>query len=190
MLFVSFGLQAQFGARLGVNLANNKVSVLGVSASGSNLIGIHAGVTYTHPINETISLRPGLLYSMKGTKATDDSGGTDVESKQRINYLEIPIDVVYDAGSLNLFAGPYLGYGLNASVSQGDESMDVDFDEGGFKRLDFGLNLGIAYEVNEQISIGAQYGLGLANLDDTEDTFLGEITVKNKVIAFFAGYAF
>lgn len=184
-LFIAFNANAQFGVRAGVNLANVSVSDGDESLEYSNLLGFQAGVTYDYAINENLSFNPGLLFSMKGAKFNLDFGGTTFESKTKLNYIEVPLDFSYAAGAVNINAGPYVALLMSANVDAEGESMDIKDD---VKGVDFGLNFGLSYDVNEMISVGAQYGLGLSNIDDSGEG--SEVTIKNKVISFYAGYAF
>jgi len=53
--------------------------------------------------------------------------------------------------------------------------------------LDFGLNIGLGYDLGN-IVVGANYGLGLANIAKTEDG--DDVTAKNKNISAYAVYQF
>lgn len=194
ILFMTMALtvNAQFGARAGVNLANLSFSEGDDSESFDNSLGFHVGLTYEAMVSEKLSFRPGLLYSVKGAKQSFDFLGETIETKIKINYIEIPLDFSYAAGALDINAGPYIGYGLSAKATSEaggvKESEDIEFENGGLKRIDFGINLGLAYNFNTALSLGAQYGLGLSNIADPVDG--DETTTKNKVIGIFLGYNF
>lgn len=166
---------AQFGLRAGLNIANNSYDLDGFSIEPSSVIGFQFGVTYEKMINDNISFRPGLLFSTKGSKV--EFGGE--EATTSLSYVEIPLDFVYNTGSLGIHAGPYVGILMSA------KSEDVDIKDES-ESLDFGLNVGLSYNINEQISVGLNYGLGLANIAKTEGDDEG--TVSNKVIGIFVGY--
>ncbi len=180
----SYAAQAQFAARVGVNLANQSFSpeIEGVSNAFSP--GLHLGVTYEHMLSDALSLRPGVLFSMKGSKQEIDFLGVTAEATSKFNYLEIPIDFVYKMAMgdnmLNIHAGPYVGMLMTAKVEDDDVKEDVE-------SLDYGLNLGLSYHFGK-IGVGVNYGLGLANIAKTEDG--DDSTVKNNVLALFASYAF
>jgi hypothetical protein len=155
---------------VGLNMSNNT----GTSASGAKMkIGVHLGVMLNFDITEHLSIEPGLLYSMKGSKQdyTIPIIDSTVEYKLSLNYLEIPINVVYHfgeqgAGGFMVHAGPYLGYALSGKQKVGDseESLTFKKDEDGFKRMDFGLNFGLGYQLPMGVFVRAQYGLGLGNI--------------------------
>ncbi len=66
------------------------------------------------------------------------------------------------------------------SAKSGDDDIK---DEA--KSTDFGLNLGLGYRVNANISVEAQYSLGLSNIDDSGED---EVSAKNTNIALYGIY--
>ena len=145
---------AQLGIRAGVNMAN----VSGDNTDGLETnLGFHFGIDYEKAIGESLTFRPGLLYSGKGAK--DDA--SDVATN--LSYLEIPLDLVFPlGGGLAVNAGPYLGFLMSAKAA------DVDVKDA-INSLDFGLNFGVGYDV-DPFTVGLGYGLGLANINDSDVT--------------------
>jgi hypothetical protein len=178
-----FGLayvsNAQFGIRAGVNIANQSYSAEGIDISPSSTIGFHFGVVNTFSIGESLSFRPGLLYSMKGSKFEFDFGGVTESATSKFNYLEVPLDFIYGVGNNGIFlsAGPYLGLLLSAD-SEGEDIKDSA------ESIDFGLNVGAGYRTGN-ISVGVQYGLGLSNI--AKDAGDGE-SVKNTNLSIYGIY--
>ena len=182
-LIVAFALvafisvsKAQFGFRAGVNLANQSVETQGLSIGLSNQIGFQAGVTYDKMINESLSFRPGLLFSVKGWNF--EVPGDD-KIVARFNYLEVPLDVVYHAGRLDIHAGPYVGILMSAKTDEIDVKEDTE-------TLDLGLNFGGSFDINSNVGVGINYGLGLLNIAKTEDGDDSKIT--NRVLSIFISY--
>ena len=191
--------QVKYGVKAGLNLANilAKDNDYTYSDDYSTRIGIHLGVTAELPISEKFSLQGGLLYSTKGYRfSLDDSSGNSIESFSVIlQYYEIPINVIYkiELGGLKLClnAGPYLGYAFRgvAKDSEGySEDLNIGYtDDDDIKALDFGFNIGAGVELNDKITIGLQYGLGLTNTASyTENGY----RVNNRVIGISFGYMF
>jgi len=147
---------SQLGIRGGLNVANTTIKSLGLSISPESKIGFHIGATYDIAVNEDLTLRPAVLYSTKGFKFTAFEDFTTSS-----NYLEVPINIVYNIGDgangLFLQGGPYLGFLLSAN-SEGEEISDE------LKSADFGANLGLGYNLNANFSAGVDYSLGLANI--------------------------
>ncbi|MEZ0608713.1 porin family protein [Fibrella sp. WM1] len=138
-------------------------------------LGFRAGVMADIPVSEQLSVRPQLLYSVKGTKLNLGGllGGvpTGVDPNQldltlNYNFLELPVQVMYglDAGPgrVMLGAGPYAAYLLGVSNTFDGKTLKDDLaDE---KRIDYGLNASAGYELPMGITVSAYYSLGLANL--------------------------
>ena len=186
LLAFCFSINAQFGIRVGANIANQPISAEGISISPSSITAFHVGVFYEAALSDAISIRPALLYSLKGSEIEF----LGESAKSTFNYLELPIDFVYKLNAGNLavpiHAGPYLGYLM--SVKSGDETLSGD-DLEGTNQLDFGLNLGAGIELMDNaLLIGLNYGLGLANIVEEDPDF--DATIKNAVFSIFAGYKF
>ena len=150
---------AQLSLKAGVNIANQTFEFF-------------LGANYKVNLSESIGLRPGIQFSLKGSKL--DFGGTDV-SESDFSYLEVPVDLVFTTGGISIHAGPYLGLLMSAKSDGVDVKDDV-------KSTDFGLNLGLGYNFGK-IGVGANYGLGLSNISQDE-----EGTAKNKVISVYVTY--
>jgi len=163
---------SQLNLKAGLNLANQTFEAGGISFEPSSKVGFLVGVNYAFSMAESISLRPGVQYSGKGSKI--DILGTS--SSASFNYIEVPVDFVYNTGDLSIHAGPYLGLLLSAS----SDGVDIKDDA---KSTDFGINLGLGYNFGV-IGVGANYGLGLSNINDDGT----DGSVKNKVISIYVTY--
>lgn len=193
--------QVIFGVKGGLNLANifEKDNDGTYSKDYKSKTGFHLGATAEFAISEKFAIEPGLLFSSKGFKVEGDG----ITYTANLNYLEIPINAIYkiDLGSAKVLinAGPYLGFAMSgkykaseAIFGENEDSKEQKIEIGSdkekddIKAIDFGLNIGAGVEI-KGITIGLQYGLGLANLSlytDNGNTF------KNKVLGISVGYKF
>lgn len=169
---------AQIGVRAGINLANMSIESEGLTIEPDSKLAFHLGLTYDKMINENLTFRPGLLFSSKGYSFEID--GFDEDLGASFGYLEVPLDFVYKTGALNIHAGPYIGILMSAKSGEDDIKDESE-------SLDYGLNLGLTYNVTEQIGVGVNYGLGLGNALKTEDG--DDSTAKHKVIGLFVTYS-
>ncbi|WP_324673306.1 outer membrane beta-barrel protein [Hymenobacter sp. GOD-10R] len=128
-----------------------------------------------------LSVQPAVVFSQKGYRINESwqrqLSGTvyDVKSftRLRLNYLEVPVNLVVTVRGLQLFAGPYLGVALSgeyqdhyAGPVRASESRPIyAFDDwsykqklrigkssspyynDAFRRLDAGYNVGIGYKL-------------------------------------------
>ncbi|MBK6498547.1 MAG: PorT family protein [Saprospiraceae bacterium] len=171
---------AQLGVRAGLNFSSYSVKGGGVSLNSDSQVGFHFGLTNDFKLTDNITFRPGLLYSGKGGKL--DVLGESLPLN--LSYLDIPLSFVYNfSGSDSGFfaeVGPYVSM-LLAAKSDGEDVKDS------FNSLDFGLNLGLGYDLGTFI-VGANYGLGLANIAKTEEG--DDSKAKNTNISVYGIYQF
>ncbi len=151
--------QLRIGPMAGVNLSN-----IGGDDTDDNAmkIGFHFGAMVELGITDNFIINPGVLYSMKGSQSDSLS-----DMKANLSYLEIPINAKYRLESgLNFFAGPYLGFLLSSEYTDGTNTVDTkDFTES----MDYGLNIGLGFDMESGLGFSAQYGLGFANINKDQD---------------------
>lgn len=180
-VFTLFAISnAQLGVRAGLNLSSYTAKSDGVSLNGDTKVGFHFGIVNDFKLTDNITFRPGLLYSGMGGKLTV----LEEDFSTSYNYLNIPLSFIYNFSTEDrgFFAevGPYVGFLLSAK--SGDQDVKDNH-----KSLDFGLNLGLGYDLGSFI-VGANYGLGLANIAKTEDGVDAKVTNSN--IAIYGIYQF
>ena len=193
---ISFS-QSRFGIRGGLNIANQKVTFSGfgeeVSQSGDAIPSFHIGGMGEIQLSELFYLQPSLILTGKGMNFSgEDDFGNPITAKVRPYYLELPVNLVVKTKlpttNLSIFggAGPSLGFGVFGNVEAEGEKDDAFQDEG-FKRFDFGINLTAGVETQSGWQFSFHFTPGLANIYGPEDE---DITWKNKVVGFSIGYFF
>ena len=180
LLFCLLSLKgySQFGIRAGANFASiNQDPKLDLELKSNP--GYHLGILYEIDFGDNFSWRPGLQYSLKGSKIKSATSGN--ENVLKTGYLEMPLDFVLKFGApetsrFGIFAGPYLGLLMSSDL----DDQDV---KDTYKDLDLGLNAGIQFEFLP-VTLGLQYGAGLNNVANNNGT-TGDITVKNQSVSAF-----
>ena len=190
-----------FGAKAGLNVA----TLTGDVEDANSLIGAHAGVFAEFKISDKFSFQPELLFSMQGAKqeasSTESSGGVtfteDYESKIKLSYINIPLMAkFYVAEKFSLEAGPQIGFLMSAKEDYSYTLTGPGFNESGsaeedvkdsLKGIDFGFNLGAAYDFTDNLFAGVRYNLGLSNISDIEGS---DVELKNSVLQVSLGYRF
>ena len=188
-----------FGLRGGLNLSN----LTGDGIEDAEMkTGFHIGLDYEIAVAPDFYFAPGLLFSTKGTKFEESEGGVSAEFKVVLNYLEVPLNLVYKPvlgeGNLILAFGPYLGYALGGKykieASGGGESISIDEDinfgsdeEDDFKPLDMGANISFGYMFAGGLSVQLNTQLGLINIDSAGDS---DYPIKNTGFGLALGYRF
>jgi len=183
------------GIKGGLNLSS-------LSIDGNNdkniKSGLNAGLWAKFPLAESFSVQPEILYSNQGIKTTYNQAGIEGETKFNLNYLNIPIKLVFNlSDDFEFQFGPYVGYLLNANTNTNTQVLDYfkvysedEINKDRFQTLDFGLTAGLGFTL-EPIILGFNYNLGLtqvAQKDDITYDMLGD--AKNTVIQVYVGLKF
>ncbi len=117
-------------------------------------------------------------YAQKGWVEMDTTFGNNLKSRNKLDYVELPILTHINMGAGNfrgLFnLGPYIGYALNRRYTVTDEntgsseSHEYIFNKDSDNRIDFGLLVGFGFEYRfsfGKIATEARYSIGLGDLD-------------------------
>ncbi|WP_188315849.1 porin family protein [Chitinophaga agrisoli] len=168
--------------------------------SPSAISSWHADFILDMPVgHQGFYLQPVFRYITKGANFEQPSTrptGVYLPSANKItlHYLELPVNLLYKLpvsfGKITAGAGPYIGYGLsgkyNVAISYDDgkvlqnNEQSIDFQKGSgilstntqLRRWDAGANFMVGVEFNSLIVIGANYSLGLTDLDKSSVTSL------------------
>lgn len=186
----------------GVNFQNlNGKDAAGDKLQNSLIAGFHAGVNVLIPIAPEISFQPGLLFSTKGAVNKDATP----DLKYRLNYLEIPMNLLYRGQLGNSFVllgfGPYLGYAVNGNVMTGNDKTKVVFQntiETGdplttpyMRRFDAGANIFAGYELSGGLFFQLNTQLGLLKINPDDKRIPGDKTsLKNTGYGLSVGLRF
>jgi hypothetical protein len=188
-LLVASASQAQttvsFGPRLGANLTTFSYNGTSTGLDATNhQLGVQVGGTLNLGFGN-VSFQPSLLFSQKGAelKGSEEQsfGGittkASVTIKPRLNYIELPLNVVYTTGGdhgFQVFAGPYLavGVGGGGSYKVSFESNDPDYTTY-LPNGEYPGSLAVEYgdRQNDNSSAGAGSSLGAPKLTITARRF-------------------
>ena len=164
------------GLKGGLNLAN----AIGDDAGDSEMrIAYHIGGFLNIGLGGALAVQPELLFNSVGAKDSEDG----MEFVYKLNYITVPVNLMYSFGNFNVQAGPQFGFLLSAKgkASGQGESVEMDIKEY-FKSTDIGVNAGLGASFGK-LHASARYCLGLSQIWDEED-----VDVKNGVIQFSVGY--
>jgi hypothetical protein len=212
-LFTTSWLNAQspdgrgttFAVLAGVNLQNhNGKNTFGDKLENQLITGYHLGAHAQIPIAPSFFFQPGLLFSVKGAKATE--GNNSITYK--LNYVELPLNLVYKAalgrGYLFLGFGPYLAYGVSGKATYdlagfGKTTRDVDFKNEieasdpfltpYFKAWDAGGNIFVGYELRNGLFLQLNTQLGMLDIHPKDKRIPGDkASIKNTGFGLSLGY--
>lgn len=184
-----------FGIKGGVNMSNLYVEDVD---DEDVLYGFNLGVFAEVPITNFISVQPEVNVTTKGSEVRYDNAFAEGSTKFRLTYIEAPLMLRANVTrGFNLQFGPYVGYLVNAKITDenadGDVTDEDDLNEDDLNRFDFGLAGGLGFEFGGMVGIGARYNYGLTTVGK-ERTVLGQTFTapdgKNSVLSLYATIKF
>lgn len=194
-----------FGIVGGINFQNlnGKLST-GDKLENDMLLGFHAGVNVQIPIAPEFYFQPGLMFAVKGAKSTPFAGN-DYTKKTKINYIEMPLNMVYKAalgnGFFMLGFGPYVAYGIGGKVQTEVGSVTLEkniefqsqagaLDYPVYKRFDAGANIFAGFEMASGLFVQLDTQFGMLDINPDRGTSNDKSASKNTGFGISAGYRF
>lgn len=182
MVFLLFAypiFSQEVSIRGGVNISQIKLFYFDAHESPLLKAGFQLGPCFNIPINKTLSLETGILYSTKGFRHKHtDSDETVTLARLNLAYLETPLTLKVKIFSRDLslygygggyFAPAFFGslYGMIEDEDSFREQITwKGYGEFSLKRFDYGAKIGFEVQKNK-FRMGISYSLGLANLSYT-----------------------
>lgn len=172
ILFFSFSaVQAQemgFGIKGGLNFATLTGDDIDEADSRT---GFHLGLIAEFGLSESFAIQPEILYSAQGAK--------DGDMTWKLDYLTIPVMAKYYAtDAFSIEAGPYIGFNTTSEWDMDGETLDLKDET---ESTDFGIGLGLGYELPMGVFFQARYALGLSDI-------MSDADAKNSVFQLSVGY--
>mgnify|MGYP003582795879 FL=1 len=203
------GSDARIGIKAGVNLSTIRYSGFdGASAANDAAkqnVGYNLTVFGDFGVANNFFIQPGVSLQNKGEKYSVNSGSNSGSVSRNIMAIEVPVNAVFriptgDAGAVQLSAGPYVGFNVagkqkisgNVGSATALTERDLEFGNNSgddYASTDFGANFGVGYRINNGITLGANYGMGLTNLIP-KDNRVNDSKGTNRVWGFSLGYSF
>ena len=124
---------------------------------------------------DKMSFAPELVFAAQGGKWEGENFDVDGErllpfdATDHVNYINLPLMLkYYVAPSLSIDFGPQFGYNVYSKTiynykdkSIGKETVDY---KDATKSIDFGLGLGLTYNIASEVFVQARYTLGLSKV--------------------------
>ncbi|MBO4244779.1 MAG: PorT family protein [Bacteroidales bacterium] len=182
-------------ARGGFNFAKHRGDVFPYNKAK---FGVNLGFTYDIELFNNLFFRPGLYFTMKGTRDQRlDNNGAWLKYYLNQNEIEFPLLIAYkiDINStyaIDLQAGPYCGIGFCGHLKHRPGNFKQRYyqrhgmakvkDSEYFKRLDIGVNFGAGVDIS-RLYVGVIYELGFLKIRDSK-----ERVIKPNCLMFNVGY--
>ncbi len=150
--------QVNFGVKAGLNISS--INGLVSSNQSKAKLGLNAGFLASISVAKKITLQPEILYSDKGYRYSL----SDIISEGTLsfNYLSVPLLVGFQPDErFTILAGPELGYLIKANSKFDNQDVDVSDN---FRKIDVGLNVGLAYRIVKGFGLELRYCHGFGRL--------------------------
>lgn len=112
------------GISLSADLGMNVASLTNNNLGWGSKVGLNIGIMAEKPVINSLSVKAGLFYTMKGAKGGRDTGfGARLRTTLDPGYLEIPVMASYryqlnEQIRLQFDFGPYFAFGLHGKTSR------------------------------------------------------------------------
>ena len=152
-----------------------------------------AGGFAEYEVKEGIIFRPELLLMFIGGKQhtfLPNTTNPEYLSDERLTYIYLPLNVKYRWKGVDLMAGPQFGFRLSAEytntiVDNGTVTYETVEDISEHRRfIDFGIGIGAAYPLTEQISAELRYSYGLTTINNFTTTVKLHTSILQAGISF------
>lgn len=146
-----------------------------------------------YEVKEGIIFRPELLLMLTGGKQhtfLPNTTNPEYLSDERLTYIYLPLNVKYNFKGIDLMAGPQFGFRLSAEytysiVNNGIVTYESVEDISKHRRfIDFGIGIGAAYPLTEQISAELRYSYGLTTINNFTTTVKLHTSILQAGISF------
>ena len=165
--------QHNFGVVGGFSFTNSNDN----NANIGTMTRYNAGLTYQLRLPLGFSIQPSLIYHAKSANMKNVSG-VDGNLRTNCGYVELPVSVQWGPDFVLfrpfLDVTPFVGYGVNASVSAANGPSTRKWDDTGLNRWEYGVGLGVGLEIWRFQIIG-RYNWNLGNLMDFKNVPDNEI---------------
>lgn len=191
-VFAAGAVHAQdvsFGIKAGANMSN--IIKTGDDSYDTEFKpGFHAGLTMEIGLGNTFSFAPELVFSQKGYKTDNFTGGTFT---QTTNWIDVPILAKIQATpQFNIFLGPQVSF-LTQTTNKFEGNLgtfenEIEEDSDTFKKSIAGGVIGAGFDITPRIGINARYAIDFQKTDEEGNT--STPAFKNQVVQAGLGFKF
>ena len=175
----------RWGVRTGANLATIRTDEQSIDYNGK--FAFFLGILAELEVADRLYIQPELSFSQQGANyytPTCFFCFSGPSGKVRLNYLNIPVMAKLKlSDAFYIEAGPQAGILLSAKWKEDGETREDISDE--IRSTDFGAGLGVGFEFDSGLFLGARYTYGFSNISEVENT-----NIHNSVLSMSIGWMF
>ncbi|QNF33943.1 PorT family protein [Adhaeribacter swui] len=165
------------GFKIGGNLASLRNT--GTNNDFSYKLKFHGGLVFNWGFSDLLSIQPEVVYSQKGFEYKNAS----VSSEGKVNYIDVPLLLKVDTGTLFFEGGPQLSFLTASKLKSGGTETDT---KNWTKSTAFGVAAGVGAHVGTGTFVSLRY---LTDLSEPYARVLNKPTeARNVVFQLSLGY--
>ena len=160
-----------FGPKVGIDYTN----YWGKGAEHGGQLNYQAGLFMEYRFTDRLSVAPEVVFAAQGGKYEIKKSNEYYKEADHINYINVPVMLkIYVIPELSIDLGPQVGFNIysknTAELKDGGEKEKVTTDLKKFTNsVDFGLGLGLTYNITEEVFVQGRYTMGLTKVFNTKD---------------------
>lgn len=134
----------KWGLTGGINFAS--MNDLQDADKDKGKVGLVGGAFFKFPLSQKLSIRPELLFHMKGATLIFYPDAAQYEEKINLNYVEVPVSLDFELrGIFDLHAGVQGAFLLGKKFKVNGEKIDVPDDQ--LNKTEFGYHVGTGIDL-------------------------------------------
>ena len=167
--------QFTFGPKIGVDYTN----YWGEDVEHGGQLNYQAGLFMEYRFTNKFSIAPEVVFAAQGGKFTDKvSWGeitlVDADVTHHVNNINVPVMLkYYVTPALSIDFGPQVGFNVyskrtmkaKSDLVRGEVKETKDM-KSYTKDVDFGLGLGLTYNISDDVFVQGRYNMGLTKVFD------------------------
>ena len=190
--------KSSFGITVGGAFSSYKIKAEQISITSKTKAGFTAGLLASIALGPHFGFMPALNFVQKGGTYKSENS----KDKTTLNYIELPLNFVYNARSIagNFFvgAGPSLSMGLSGKDKFEENGgrpveSDIHFGSGSdddLKGFEAGINILAGFQLRGGFLITANYNAGLSNIGNIDEADPVKTKYHNRYFGIRIGYMF
>ena len=163
--------QFTFGPKIGVDYTH----YWGKDAHHGGQLNYQAGLFMEYRFTDKFSIAPEVVFAAQGGKydLEDYNIGIkdiDVNITDNVNYINVPVMLkYYVTPALSIDFGPQLGINVYSKYTveakdKNDGYKETIDQKNHTKTIDFGIGLGLTYNVSKDVFVQGRYTMGLTDV--------------------------
>ena len=165
--------QFTFGPKVGVDYTHYWGK--GLPPHGGQL-NYQAGLFIEYRFTDKFSIAPEVVFAAQGGKYDEvdfdelNNNYFDIKITDHVNYINIPVMFKYYViPSLSIDFGPQLGINVYSKFTKEAKDKNLNYNKtfdqkDQTKKIDFGVGLGLTYNITNEVFVQGRYSLGLTKV--------------------------